>query len=368
MTNIQTQVAPEFNIKEYVRIDWIEDYHAEGVTDLIRRTYNINQKAILTQLNYPYPEALDPEWIRECIRNEDIAWKVVTDVITGHIIGSGTVILDRKNKRGYVRGVMIDPDYQGYGLSSHFLVNAYTEFMRKYRNVIKIFWTENRTAHFKSQKISENSGMRPVGLLPYKDLFLKKRESDVIYVIYAMNPLKNRRKNLRLIPEILPIFTVIGRQFRLDLPEIVVTPEIKTNRCNIKQNIYSDKYNYHHATFMASGQKLKFMINPRTGTAEKVQYSPDIDSITLKTLLKWVLIYLQHNLFYMECYASAYRPEHQRVFIDLGFQPTGYIPSWNVVDGKREDIIIMTWIKEMPKFTSMQLTKRAAKIAKLFLS
>ncbi|MFX1293366.1 MAG: GNAT family N-acetyltransferase [Promethearchaeota archaeon] len=368
MTNIEIQIFPDFDVKEFVRINWIEEHQAKGVTELVRRTYNINQEDPLTQLSYPYPEILDPEWIRKCIWNEDVAWKVVIDEITGRIIGSGTVVLDRENKRGYVRSVMIDPEYQGYGLSSYFLVNAYAEFMHEYRDIIKIFWTENRTAHYKSQRISENSGMRPVGLLPYKDIFLKKRETDIIYIIYAMNTLKNRRKDVQLIPEILPIYTIIGRQFRLDLPKVVITSKIDTNGYNIKGNINSDKYNYHYATFMTNGHKLKFMINPRTGTAEKAEYSPDIDSITLKALLKWALVYLQHNLFYIECYVSAYKPEHQQVFIDLGFQPTGYIPGWNIVNGKREDIIIMTWIKEMPKFASMQLTKRAAKIAKLFLS
>ena len=371
MARIETRVAPEFNIKECAHID---DYQgrageAAGICDLYRRTYHVqSEDDVLRQLSYPYPEVFDPAWIHEIGMDKDIVLKVVTDTLTGRVIGSGTVILNPENQRGYVRGVMIDPDYQGYGLASFILVTAFKEVIANHRDTIKIFFTENRTAHAKSQKISEASGMRPVGLLPNKDIFLKKRESDLLFVLYSMNTLKTRRPEPTLIPAVIPIFKAVGRQFRLDDAVPTRVPISHANGYAVRGSISLDKYQYFYCTYYAGGKEIKFMINPRINVAEKTWFSPDIDPVTLKTLLRFAQISQRPQLYYMECYISAFQPEIQQVFVDLGFSPTGYIPGWDLVDGKREDRIIMTWVKEQPPMAGMRLTRRATKIAKLFLS
>ncbi|NVM53179.1 MAG: GNAT family N-acetyltransferase, partial [Candidatus Helarchaeota archaeon] len=309
-----------------------------------------------------------PEWIHITASDRNVVWKVVRDTLTDNVIGMGTIIMDPKNQRGYVRGFMVDPDYQSYGVGGWLALNAFQEFAIKYRDVIKIIWTENRTAHAKSQKISEAAGMRPVGLFPNKDIFLTKRESDVLFALYAMNALKMRRPEPALIPAVMPIFRVVGHQFRLGDAVPTQVPRTHADGYAVQGFISVDKYNYRYCTYRANGRELKFMINPRTRVAEKTWFSPDIDPVTLKTLLRSARISLNPKIYYMECYVSAFQPAIQQVFIDLGYVPTGYIPGWDLVDGKREDRIIMTWVREIPPLVSMQLTRRAMKIAKLFLS
>jgi hypothetical protein len=292
----------------------------------------------------------------------------VTDTLTDKVIGSGTVLLNIANQRAYVRGVMIDPTYQGYGLGGYILVNAFREIIKDYRDSVKIFWTESRTAHNKSQKIAEASGLRPVGLLPNKDIFLEKRESDLLMVLYSMNTLKNRRPNPQLIPEVMPIYNVIGQQFRLESVEPVTDIcHINANGYQVRAFIVTDKYDYCYCTFQANGQDLKFMINPRVQVAEQLWFSPGMDPKTLKTLLQSALQALYPHIFYMESYVSAFQPAIQQVFVDLGFQPTGYIPGWDLINGQREDAIIMTRVKELPSLSSVICTKRSEKITQIFL-
>lgn len=370
MARIETQEAREFNLKEDAIINDFGTRCGEAieVADLYRKVYKVKTEDSLTQLSYPYPEVFDPEWIQKTATDRNVVWRTVVDTLTDKVIGSGTVVMDLENQRGYVRGVMIDPDYQGYGLASYILVNAFREVIGNWRDHIKIFYTENRTAHAKSQKISEASGMYPVALLPNKDIFLEKRETDLLFVLYSMNTLKIRRPEPQLIPEVIPIFKTVGRQFRLD-DAISVTPSVThANGFEIKASITTDKYNYHYCTYRAHGQELKFEINPRTQVAEKMWFSPEIDPITLKTLLRFARLSLNPTLYYMECYVSAFKPDFQQVFVDLGFTPTGYIPGWEMVNGQREDQIIMTWVKDPPLLENLRLTRRAEKIAKLFLS
>jgi len=364
--NELAQLIPEFSIKEHARI---EDYRdeAEDIAQLYYKTYNIKPGDTLTQLSYPYPEALDPIWIDATARDRDTIWKVVTDTRNGHVIGSGTVQLNREHQRAYVRGVMIDPAYQKYGVGGYILVNAFQKIIADHRDAIKLFWSESRTAHSGSQKIAEAAGMRPVGLLPNKDYFLEKRESDLLLILYAMNALKRRRNEPQLISEVLPLYNVIAQQFRLDPVVPVQVSPTPSNGYQVKGVITHDVYQYCYCTYTAYGKELKFLINPRTQVAEKTWFSPDIDPVTLKTLLRVALDSLSPWLFYMECYISAFQPQLQRVFADLGFTPTGYLPGWDLVDGQREDSILFSRVQDHPAWEALQLTPRAEKIAGVVL-
>jgi RimJ/RimL family protein N-acetyltransferase len=284
------------------------------------------------------------------------------------VIGSGTILLTRPDRRAYIRGVMIDPNYQGCGLGGFIMVNAFKEIIGAYRDCVKIFSVEGRTAHAKSQRMAEASGMRPVGVFPNKDYFLERRESDVLFVVYAMNTLRDRRSDVDLIPAVGPLYGVVGRQFRLHPAGVARVPTIATNGYQVRGRIVKDKYLYCYATYQTAGKQLKFLINPRTQVAEQTWYTPDTDPVTLKTLLRFSMQSLAPNLFYVESCTSFYVPRQQQAFADLGFRPTGYIPGWQVRDGRREDVVIMTWVREDPPLARLRLTRRAKKIAGLFLS
>jgi len=50
---------------------------------------------------------------------------------------------------------------------------------------------------------------------------------------------------------------------------------------------------------------------------------------------------------YFECFVSSYEPEHQKVFLDAGFKPRGYVPCWKFNKDKNffEDQIIFNYFK-----------------------
>lgn len=346
----------------------VEDYNgeAEDIAQLYHKTYHIPPGNALTQLSYPYPEALDPIWIDAQGRDrKHTIWKVVKNTLDGHVIGSVTIQLDRENKRGYVRGMMIDPAYQGMGVGRVAYPHAFGDIMgtKANREVIKIFWTENRTAHQGSQRISEALNFYPLGLLPNKDIFQGKRESDLLYALYSMNTLKRRRPDPQLIQEVLPIYDAVAGQFRLGpVQSVTVAPIPQKVEEQVHGTVIPDEYEYGRCTFWLGGETLTMKLNPRTCVAEELVFSPEINPSTLKTLIKFAIKTLDPILYYIECYVSAYQPQLQQVLADLGFTATGYAPSWNVVHDLREDAVHFSWVREPPSRTAMNLTQRAARI------
>ena len=187
-------------------------------------------------------------------------------------------------------------------------------------------------------------------------------------VLYAMNALKKRRPDPQLIPEVLPIYNVIAKRFRLEPVTAVNVLPILANGHQVKGLLWMDRYDYHYCVFHAAGAELEFKINPRTQVAEDAHFSPNTDPITLKTLLSLALDSLRPMLYYSEIYVSAYEPKVQRILADLGFTATGYIPGWEMVNGQREDRIIFSWVRDLPARGAMELTPKAQEIVDLFLS
>ena len=373
MAKTETRIAPEvtYNYVGY------HDYHGQNgeavdIGNLYRKIYGVGQDT-LRQTRYPYPEAFDPEWIHEYGTNGKCIWWVVTNSHKGDsVIGSVTIPLDFEHGRGLVRGLLIDPDYQGLGLGGYIYNKLWLLLEQRTKGKIQIFWCENRTAHPKSQKIAEGIGFRPVGILPNKDVFLDKRESDLLMARYARNTLKSRRTEPTLIPELLHgtrgIYPVIQKQFRLEDAIRSDIPRVRANGYDVRGQIANDKYDYLYCTFRTNGSQLKCLVNPRIHCAEKLWFTPEIEPTELATLLRFARTTLSPALNYMECYGSAYEPAIQRVFADAGFTATGYIPGWDVVGQAREDRIIFSWVRDLPPLSAMQLTQRASNIAEIFLS
>ncbi|HMF29889.1 MAG TPA: hypothetical protein VKK79_00630, partial [Candidatus Lokiarchaeia archaeon] len=91
-------------------------------------------------------------------------------------------------RAAYCRGFMVAPQWQGRirakQVFDHLLLDA--------REVLKgkadYFYGELRTEAAKVQSIAEGVGMRPFALLPRKDIFHGKRESEVIYAWFYAQP------------------------------------------------------------------------------------------------------------------------------------------------------------------------------------
>ena len=244
---------------------------------------------------------------------------------------------------------------------------------------IDMCWSEVRTANDKYQSNFITRDYIPIALLPHKRIFHGKRESDIIMAWY--NPygklLNKRRKNVKIIHEIVPYYNLIS-DF---LYEPLNTPEIETwdgyevkFHTNISIEIKKMKYNYLEVKLELNRDNwMKFKINQEVNTAKDLIYSVDGRDIKSFNSLLYVLNSIfDDELEYIEIWISAYNIEHQKSCISLGFIPTGYFPAVKKINNSdlREDRIIFVKSKSYPHYSgknnNLKLIDRTKSLFNIF--
>jgi len=199
----------------------------------------------------------------------------------------------------------------------------------------------------------------PIAFLPYKDIFLGKRESNIIMTWYnsKRNVLDKRRKDVKIIPQIIPLYNFISNNLYkpLETPDIIYDIEnpIRTNK-KIFVKIKKIKYNYLSVFLKIDNNNwMTFKINNEVQSAEEFSFSIENNNIDMfNNLLQAVLKLFSDKLFYIEIWISAYEPELQKSCYSMGFIPVGYFPAIhkNLNNNKREDRIIFVKSKRFPQF------------------
>jgi len=167
---------------------------------------------------FPYHEMLDPEYVEKFVsdRNNNLVGLYShEDNLPG---GCGIMNCHPKDRTGYLRGLIVIPEYQGkIDMKKCMSENAALGYQH-FWNTVDRCYTETRTAHSKAQFLVEYISLRPCGILPNKDMFVGngKRESDVLQISYPNRTLYEKRNdNPILLPELRPLYDFIADQFSL---------------------------------------------------------------------------------------------------------------------------------------------------------
>ncbi len=286
---------------------------------------------------YPFKEMEDPVEVRKMIIDKNYHW-VLFKSPEGKTVGCFTYVLDMKQKKGYMRGLMVKRKYQSITNFKKLAIGSAIGMWGTFKNRIYLWYCENRTAHAKTQYISAICGCLPVAFFPNKDIFMNKVESDVFHIIYSEKALYDiRKKPPILISEINDIYKYVQKRYNLEKakylkPGYQFNYDLKESYQTIV-NENKDKFGYHNVLIKIHGTDsyIKFLYTPMVQNIEKIEYHVNHDVelyVLLKKLKKYASI---KNVRYIECFVSAYKPNHQKVFSDLGFKVRGYLPSWKLV-------------------------------------
>lgn len=303
---------------------------------------------------YPYKEMTDSEAVRQMIINKDYYW-VLFKSPEEKTIGCFTYVLDMEQKKGYMRGLMIKRKFQTATNVKKLMIGSMIGMWSTFKKEINRWYAECRTAHAKSQYLANICGIKPLAIFPNKDLFLNQVESDIFHIIFSANVLyKLRRMSPKLIPKIKSIYSFVSKIYTLEEPEFI-EPIVNYDH-DIESAIYYedrikvfedvDRFGYRDVTIkiVGSGSYIKFLYTPTIQNIENTEFFVRNDT-ELYVLLKEMKRYaLRKKVRYLECFVSAYKPNHQRIFIDLGFKVRGYCPSWKRIENgsgeQFEDCII----------------------------
>lgn len=305
---------------------------------------------------YPYKEMEDEEAVVTMIEDPHYKWVLFKDVYN-ETLGCFTFELDFKEKRGYARGLMLKSEYQGSIDLLKATVGSYIGMYSTYENTIFRWYGENRTAHAKSQYAFSIGGMRPIAFFPNKDVFFGKVESDIMHIAYDIRALHDYRNTSipRIIPEAVNSYYYSNLRYALGSVEITTSllhldsNKIKSLSRKISKEINRDMYGYIDITLRIekSGSYFKFLYTPTVQNFEKTEYKvQNLEElyVFIHEFKKYMKVF---NVRYCEVFVSAYKPNHQKLFLDAGLSPRGYVPSWayDKVENHFDDYIVFNCYK-----------------------
>lgn len=316
------------------------------ITGLFEEAYNGS---------YPYKEFLDETELQKRLKKGNLNF-VLLKSDYGEVYGCIKFLIEPDNHRGYNGGMALWKRFLGKIDVTRAYIGMNLYFMRKYKDKIKVVYGEARTAHAKVQYFCELCGLLPTAVLVNKDFFLGKVESD-LYVYAIQRSTLNERMNEypTIIPEAVASFAYCSDRYGLGpinvrAPKICCEEEVVYELLDqIDVSIEKDKYGYHDVVFkLDSGSFCKFLYTPMVQNFENVEYEVQSVEELIAFITRMQSLARKLNVRYLEVYVSAFKPEHQKVFLEAGMRPRGYIPSWKYDEATQtsEDHIIFNSYKE----------------------
>ncbi len=324
-----------------------EPKHAETIAEIVKEDY---------EGTYPYKEMEDPTEIKKMINSGKYKFVLFLNE-KNEIMGSTCFVLNLKEKKGYLRSLVVRKKSLGIVDATKAYVGSCLAIWNMFRDKILIWWGEARTADAKSQYINRLCSVRPIAFLPNKDIFYNKIESDLVMISYDERVFRefHSKKRPRIIPCVAGCFYFSNMQYDLTIPEIIF-PKLKKEMNpskliklfkNLKVQKTVDKFNYitYRFTLKNSKSYFKFLFTPRVNNFEKTEYKVKNLEELFVFLQKFKKMARKLDIRYMEALVSAYEPSHQILFRDLGLIPRGYIPAFQYNKKKNhfEDSILFNY-------------------------
>ena len=336
-------------------------YEPQKITPIIRYATAEDAKEIvqiykdLYEGTYPYNEMEDVNEVRKMIINTTHKFLIFQNSF-GTTAGCITFVLNFEQKIGYIRGFMVKKAFQGRLDTTKAMIGSLFSILSQFQNKISRWYVENRTAHTKSQYPMACCGLSPIAFFPNKDIFKGKIESDLMQILYDSQALnKNRSKKIpKLIPAAIPIFRYIADRYGLAFEYKKATTSIDLNpdkinslRNRIAIQKEKDKFGYEQFTITLEGTEsfLKFLYTPQVQNCEKISYQVE-NHEEFVVLMDVLLVFMRNRgVRYVEIFVSSYEPDIQRILVNFGFSPRGYLPSWEycIETDVYKDKIVFNW-------------------------
>jgi hypothetical protein len=341
---------------------------AEEITNIFREVY---------ENTYPYKLMENVPEILSMIKSPNYYWiifRLKPDIIAGCI----GIRLDFENKIGNFFGFAFRKKFQHIADISTASIACVVAPMYKFKNQIFIWFAEIRSSFSSIQYIAKLTGLSPVGLLPNKDIFFNKPESEILFIIYnqkILDDLWNSQKPQLISPAIFCYFHAY-QKYNLGLPVIQNNNslesefnqnKIKLNRKIILRRIEKDKFGNELITISMKGTNnfFQFLHYPDIQIVEKVNYKVSTLEDLYVFLEEIKSIIREYKLRYFEVFLSAYDSTHQTLFYNAGFKPTGYIPAfrYNMDKNMYEDQVLFVY-HEKKLNTNTQLIRETEEFLK----
>ncbi len=309
---------------------------AESVANLYRKVYG---------LYYPCPELFTKKGMEEFLDFQRSRAATMIILYHNEVLAAATCQIN--GRAVYSRGFMVDPNWQGKINAKKSFQHILLLFKEFFKGQADLFYGEARTETQKIQDIIEGIEWKPMAILPRKDIFHGKRESEIIYAWYYQSPqpgpLILTAQASRVVAKVLqrPV------DFVEILDEIPFFPSLNYFIVE-KPEPNGDS---HLFIKVPSGAELRAFICYKSANSEKVRIFAQNGDDFYSLVHQYLKEIRYRKIEYAEIYIDA-REYNQQVVVELhGFKPTGFLVQWYALEeNKPHDFIVYTkqWPSVLP--------------------
>ncbi|NVM43656.1 MAG: hypothetical protein HWN79_01975 [Candidatus Lokiarchaeota archaeon] len=310
---------------------------AQIISEIFKQVY---------QNTYPYKEMESPGEIQKMIEEPDYLW-MLFKINGNEVIGCVALKFEASVKSMYLHGFAMKKEYQGTTSLPKLVMAGWTVALKKYEKKALIWFGEARSAHSKSQFLSDLLGLKPIAFFPKKDIFFNQEESELLLILYDEDLITKYRskKTPKIIPRILKYYSYVLQRYQLGFPEVfdhvkLEFDDIRTK--TIKQNLIYQEENDNMGNSLItfsiknSDAYISFIHRPFIRIFEKTEYKVSNKEQLFVFIEEVKELILKLKIRYWEFFASAYHPIHQTILYNSGLKPFGYVPCYKYV--KEEDV------------------------------
>lgn len=285
----------------------IEEADADDLVRLFRKNY--------PNWVYEFDRVYDRNWWIDQVHNDNVYAQVVV-TSSNRVVGSFIIDKEKQEKRIAIGKVAIDPLCQERGIANRLGIMAIADVARTFS--FEVMYSEARTNKPTTQRILYNSGLRPAAIL-FNKLSVP---SGLEAALRLIHPIAGRRSKRRttLLDCLIPFYKVAQKNFEglVDVDNassVSETVDVSSNRPDF---------------LIRESKKSRFC-----------EIRCNCDSPSLAKIRKLVTEKEREGMRTFLSEVSAYSPTAQQRWLDAGFWPTGYCPSWRRKGTQREDVVLM---------------------------
>jgi hypothetical protein len=318
---------------------------AESVANLYRKVYGSD---------YPCPELFTTTGMEEFLDFQRSRSATMIIHYQNEVLAAATCQIN--GRAVYTRGFMVDPVWQGRINAKKSFQHILLLFRKFFMGQADLFYGEARTETPKIQNIIEGIEWKPMAVLPRKDIFHGKRESEIIYAWYYQppqpGPLILTKQASQIVAKVLqrPV------DFIEILDEIPFFPP--SNYFTVEKR--EPNGDSHLFIILPSGAELSALICYKSANSEKVKIVTNNNDDFYGLIHEYLKEIRSRKIEYAEIYIDAKEHSRQVVVELLGFRPTGFLVQWYTPeDDKPHDYIVYTkqWASLLPD-CPMQCTEQ----------
>jgi GNAT superfamily N-acetyltransferase len=328
--------------------------------------------------SYPLAIGTDRAVMTAAIKSPDCYWYVSRDEDAGRrIVGSAVFQTEPNHKIGKLEAVVVHPEYRKGGIA-HAMIHRGTSELLAPKGPLRSIYTTTRTLARGPQIMVLKDGFLPLGIFPNAHK-LKDYETLTLFAKYGEGVLA-ARQSLPPIPEkLVPLVRIVQGQTKDSLPitiapiekpepigpelefELIAAPKYVLRRFNATFTDPYDRFFPFHTPnlLMASTQddvEIYAYVNKADGYCTIVALNKPVYELAGR--LRLLLHQLRAiGVSYIEVLIGLQHTRSLTALLDSQFLPSALYPAMLEVDGKLNDLALMTRTLEPLNFRGMQVER-----------